>query len=45
MPPDATTVTFDPHVATAIVCLALALFAAVLAFVFALAEDEERRRQ
>jgi hypothetical protein len=43
MPPDQTVVvTFDPHVTWAIVCLALALVAAVLAFAFGFAEDEER---
>jgi hypothetical protein len=46
MPPDQTAVvTFDPHVTWAIVCLALALVAAVFAFAFDLAADEERRRK
>jgi len=35
---------FDPHVAAAIVCLALALVAALLAFALGLADDEERRK-
>ena len=43
MPPPVV-VSFDPHVATAIVCLAVALVAALLAFALGLADDEERRK-
>jgi hypothetical protein len=45
MPADPTVVTFDPHVTWAILCLLLALAAALLAFVFGLAADQERRRR
>jgi hypothetical protein len=40
----AVVVTFDPHVGAAIVCLLLAIVAAVMALVFGLAENEERRK-
>ena len=44
MPAAPPAVTFEPHVAGAILCLALALVAAILALALALADDEERRK-
>ncbi len=44
MPPAPSAVVFEPHVAAAIVAIALALVAAILAFALGLADDEERRR-
>jgi hypothetical protein len=44
MPPAPPAAVFEPHVSAAIVCLAVALVAALLAFVLGLADDEERRK-
>ncbi|HTV87990.1 MAG TPA: hypothetical protein VME41_03145 [Stellaceae bacterium] len=43
MPPAPVTVTFEPHVAAAIVCLAAAIVAVLLAFALGLAEEEGRK--
>jgi hypothetical protein len=43
MPPPAAVV-LDPHVGAAIVCLAMAVVAALLAFALGLADDEDRRK-
>lgn len=45
MPPDPVVISFDPHVVVAIECLVVAVVLAVLAWVFGLAESEERRKR